>query len=77
MIVGRLRSARIEDRVGRGGCHDRPLNVALVTGPALLLVFQRLGADPTLGNWYPTMKSYTQFQVSFLNLPNPFHFLSS
>ena len=75
--MGRLRSARIEDCVGRGGCHDRPLNVALVTGPALLFVFQRLGADPTLGNWYPTMKSYTQFQVSFLNLPNPFHFVSS
>ena len=40
--MGRPRSARIEDRVGRGGCHDGPLNVASVTGPALLLIFKDL-----------------------------------
>ena len=45
-IVGRLRSARIEDGVGRGGCHDRPLNVALGTGPALLLVFKDFVQTP-------------------------------
>ena len=39
MIVGRLRSARIEDRVGCGGSLVRSLNVASVTGQVLLLDF--------------------------------------
>ena len=65
--MGRLRSARIEDRVGRGGCHDRSLNVASVTGPVMLLILKDLvqtGADSTLVIWYLTMKSYTHLEVS-------------
>ena len=45
-IVGGLRSARIEDCVGRGGCHDRSLNVASVTGPAMLLILKDLVQTP-------------------------------
>ena len=45
-IVGELRSARIEDCVGRGGCHDRSLNVASVTGPAMFLILKDLVQTP-------------------------------
>ena len=45
-IVGGPHSARIEDCIGRGWCHDRSLNVASVTGPALLLILKDLVQTP-------------------------------
>ena len=51
--MGGLHSARIEDCVGRGGCHDRSLNVVSVTGPALLLILKtwcRLHARELVSN---------------------------
>ena len=73
-IVGRLRSARIEDRVGRGGCHGRSLNVASVTSPALLLILKDLVQTPRswigIQQWNLILSSKCHsliFQIRFIS----------